>query len=102
MRYCRFLYVALDWGTFEKEYPYDEIARDITPYWEKVRIQLGVKHQKNTKLTNDPTGRKFEKMLQRWLRQQTCSKREIYMKIYDAMIDVEFIQTAEDFKKKAL
>ena len=51
--------VALDRGTFEKKYPYDKIARDIAPHWDRIRIQLGI-----IELTNDPPAtHKFEEML---------------------------------------
>ena len=96
------IYVALDRGTFETEYPYDKIAKSIAPYWDDVGIQLGVKHRENIRLTNNPTAHKFKEMLRRWLDEQTCSKREIYVKIYEALIGIELIAAAEEFKKKAL
>ena len=90
--------VALDRGTFEKKYPYDKIARDIALHWDRIRIQLGV-----IELTNDPPAtHKFEEMLRRWLSKQTCSKHEIYKKIYDALIDIWLFTVAKNFKKKAL
>ena len=56
----------------------------------------------NIRLTNDPTTHKFKEMLRRWLDKQTCSKHEIYVKIYEALIGIELIAAAEEFKKKAL
>ena len=41
-------------------------------------------------------------MLQGWLHKQTCSKGEIYKKIYEALIGIELIAAAEEFRKKAL
>ena len=41
-------------------------------------------------------------MLRKWLHKQSCSKREIYKKIYEALIGIELIAAAEEFRKKAL
>ena len=93
--------VALDKGTFE-EYPYHKIARDIAPYWNDVRIQLGIRYQENIKFLTDPITHKFGEMLRRWLRKQTCSKHEIFEKLYNALREIELIATAEIFKMKDL
>ena len=84
------------------EYPYHKIAKNIAPYWDNVAIQLGIMHWNNIKLTNNPTSHKFKEMLRKWLHKQTCSKREIYKKIYEALIGIELIEAAEEFRKKAL
>ena len=73
----------------------------MAPYWNDVGIQLGVKNQDNINFINNPTAHKFREMLQRWLHKQVCSKREIYVKIYDALTGIELNAAAEEFRKKA-
>ena len=51
---------------------------------------------------NNPTSHKFKEMLQGWLHKQTCSKREIYVKIYEALKSIELNAAAEEFREKAL
>ena len=92
--------VALDRGTFDQEYTDDRIARDIAPYWDDVGIQLGVRHLNGIKTNNNPTEHKFKEMLQTWLSKQTCSKHEVYVKLHEALIDIELIAAAGKFKDK--
>ena len=92
--------IALEGGTFDKEYRDNRIAKDIAPYWDDVGTQLGVKHLNNIKTNNNPTEHKFKEMLLRWLNKQTCSKREVYMRLYEALVDIELLASAENFKKK--
>ena len=40
-------------------------------------------------------------MLQEWLADQTGNKYEIYMKIYNAMIEMKMINAAKDFYRNA-
>lgn len=99
-RFCLCNYVALDRGTFDEEYTVDRIARDIAPYWDDVGIQLNVKRLNNIKANNNPTEHKFKEMLRTWLSKQTCSKREVYVKLHEALIDIELIAAAGKFKEK--
>ena len=99
-RFCLCNYVALDRGTFDEEYKDNRIARDIAPYWDDVGIQLDVQHLNNIKTNNNPTEHKFKEMLQTWLKKQTCSKREVYMKLHKALVEIELIAPAEQFKIK--
>ena len=73
---------------------------DIAPYWDDVGTQLGVIHLEGIKDTNNPTEHKFKEMLRRWLKKQTCSNREVYMKLYEALVDIGLMAPAEEFKRK--
>ena len=76
-------------------------AKKVASEWYHLGTQLEVRNMNNIQIINNPTQHKFDKMLQEWLAQQTCTKQEIYKKIYDAMIKMVRIKDAEDFKEKA-
>ena len=92
--------IALDKGTFKEDYRDNKIAKLIAPYWDDVGIQLGVAHLRGIMNINNPTEHKFKEMLLNWLDQQTCSKREIYVKFHKALIEIQLITPAENFKEK--
>ena len=99
--YTYFIYnIALDTGKFKEHYPDHKIAKEIAPHWDEVGIQLGIKHLNNIKITNNPTYHKFKEMLLEWLEKQTCSKREVYVKLYEALTEIQLNAPAEEFKKK--
>ena len=76
-------------------------AKKVASEWYQLGTQLGVRNMKNIQNINDPTQHKFDKMLQKWLAKQTCTKQEMYKKIYDTMRNMDRNRDAEDFKEKA-
>ena len=76
-------------------------AKQVAPQWDHLGTQLGVRNMNNIQNINNPTQHKFDKMLQAWLAKQTCTKQQMYKKIYDAMRNMDRNKDAEDFKKKA-
>ena len=51
---------------------------------------------------DNPVQHKYDKMLQEWLAKQTCTKHEMYLKIYEALKEMELIAAAEVFYKTAI
>ena len=39
-------------------------------------------------------------MLLKWLEKQTCSKCEVYVKLYEALTEIQLNAPAEELKKK--
>ena len=78
------------------------VARRVAPVWFRLGIQLGVQGMNTIQNIDNPVQHKYDKMLQAWLAKQTCTKQEIYMKIYDAMKEIELNAAAQEFYKKAI
>ena len=95
-----FFYLALDKGTFKEDYRDHRIAKLIASYWDTVGIELGVAHLSNIKTIDNPTEHKFKEMLLDWLNKQTCSKREVYVKLHKALLQLELNTAAKKFKEK--
>ena len=77
------------------------IATDVAPYWRELGTQLGVKNMNSIQNIDNPVQYQHDKMLQKWLAKQTCTKDEMYRKIYKAMKEMEMLAAAEQFHKKA-
>ena len=76
-------------------------AKQVAPKWDHLGTQLGVKNMDNIPNINNPTQHKFDEMLQEWLGKQTCTKEEMYKKIYKAMRNMDRNRDADHFKKEA-
>ena len=76
-------------------------AKKVAPQWDHLGTHLRVKNMGNIQNIGNPVQHKFDEMLEKWLAKQTCTKQEMYEKIYKAMRNMDRNRDAEDFKKKA-
>ena len=82
---------------FNEDYLINTVAIRIAPFWDNVGSQLGVNNLNNIQHIDDPTQYKFDRMLKRWVGQQTCTKDEVYAKIHDALEGIQLVRAAEEF-----
>ena len=76
-------------------------AKQVAPEWYHLGTHLHVRNMDSIPNIENPTQHKFDKMLQEWLAKQTCTKQEMYKKIYTAMRNMDRNRDAEHFKEKA-
>ena len=76
-------------------------AKQVASEWYHLGTHLGVKNMNNIQNIENPIQHKFDEMLEKWLAKQTCTKQEMYEKIYTAMRNMDRNRDAEHFKEKA-
>ena len=88
--------------SFTEKFLIKKVARKVAPQWHRLGIQLGVEDMNSIQNIDNPIQHKYDKMLQTWLAKQTCTKREMYLQIYEALKDMELNAAAEVFYKNAI
>ena len=78
------------------------VAPKVAPEWKSLGLQLGVRNIDTIQNIANPVQYKYDKMLQKWLAKQTCTKHEMYLQIYQALKEIELIADAKEFYKKAI
>lgn len=91
-----------DGFSFTKKFLIKKVAKKVAPVWYRLGTQLGVKDMNTIQNIDNPVQHKYDKMLQVWLAKQTCTKREMYLKIYEALKEMELNAAAQVFYKNAI
>ena len=88
--------------SFTQKFLIRKVAKKVAPEWYHLGIQLGVEDMNTIQNIDDPVQHQYDKMLQKWLAKQSCTKHEMYLQIYEAMKEMELNAAAEVFYKNAI